>query len=121
MNVRWWKMAKSLVGTPAGEQTGLLPSTWQVRSIIGDFCSCLIVLLAILTFVTALEDGSFKRPLWLKPWIISCSADKHYLTELPKQALWLIQVENDLGGDQKMLIPFYCHMSMQPSLNPTNV
>uniref|UniRef100_A0A8I5R0Y2 Galactosylgalactosylxylosylprotein 3-beta-glucuronosyltransferase n=1 Tax=Papio anubis TaxID=9555 RepID=A0A8I5R0Y2_PAPAN len=28
-NVRWWKMAKLLAGTPAGEQTGLLPSTWQ--------------------------------------------------------------------------------------------
>lgn len=52
MNVRWWKTAKSLAGTPAGEQTGLLPSTWQVRSVDGDICSSLIIF-PVFLFVTA--------------------------------------------------------------------
>lgn len=32
MNVRWWKTGRSSAGTPAGEQTGPLPSIWQVSA-----------------------------------------------------------------------------------------
>lgn len=121
-NVRWWKTAKSLVGTPAGEQTGPLPSTWQVRSVDGDTASVWLFLRTDIPICPwALDEGSWKRPPWLKLWVTSYSADE--LFKPSKQALWLIQVEVYFGGwlEHVHSVPC-CRLSVQqPSFCPTNV
>ena len=66
MNVRWWKTGRSSAGTPAGEQTGLLPSIWQVSAWIVGFAPAGLFLLAP-PCVTVLQAGRFERPLWLNP------------------------------------------------------
>ncbi|KAF6112845.1 beta-1,3-glucuronyltransferase 2 [Phyllostomus discolor] len=60
-------------------------------------CFCRIVLTGIPICTQALDEGSWKRPLWLKFWVTLCLADA--LFKPSKQALWLIPVDINFGGD----------------------